>query len=180
MTKLTPLKKLAIVAGIQLLILASVIGFKQYTLWTGETVLLKVQPVDPRDPFRGDYFTVRYEISEIDRSLLDEYIDGSGFVELREGADGYWHPVAVHDNREREFGGTVIIKGKPDYTWYQGDETIEFDYGIEELFIPEGSGDQIPFEPGTEVAVAVKVDRFGNAIPRYFVVDGERFDLRRD
>jgi uncharacterized membrane-anchored protein len=116
----------------------------------------------------------------VSRSLLDESIEGSGFVELREGADGYWHAVAVHDNREHDFDDTVIIKGKPDYRWSRGNDAFTFDYGIEELFIPEGSGGQIPFGPGAEVAVAVKVDRFGNAVPRHFVVDGERFDLKRD
>jgi uncharacterized membrane-anchored protein len=175
---LSPAKKLAIVVAVQLLILASVIGFKQYTVWTGTTVLLKVEPVDPTDPFRGDYLTVRYEISDIDRGLIDEYIDDTGYVELQKGEDGYWHAVAVHDRRGHDFDDTVIIRGEPDYNQYSR-TTLHFEYGIEDLFIPEGSGDQVPFGDDVTVAVAVKVDRFGNAVPRYLTVDGERFDLKR-
>ena len=33
------------------------------TLTTGETILLRVVPVDPRDLFRGDYVILSYEIS---------------------------------------------------------------------------------------------------------------------
>ncbi|HEY8173614.1 MAG TPA: GDYXXLXY domain-containing protein [Dehalococcoidia bacterium] len=179
--KMTPLRKLGIVVAVQLAVLFSVIAFKQYTVWTGETVLLKVQPVDPRDPFRGDYTTVRYEISNLSSELVYRDgggIDGSAFIELREGDDGYWRAVAVHDNRERDFDDSVIVKGKPDYSRFNRD-TISFVYGIEELFIPEGSGNQLPFGPDHTIAVAIKVDRFGNAIPRYFVVDGERLELQR-
>lgn len=179
---LSPAKKLAIVAAVQILILSSVIGFKQYTVATGETVLLKVEPYDPRDPFRGDYVQVRYEISTLDDGLLvDGYIDGKAFVELTEGDDGYWHAVAIHDDRKREFAGSRIIKGAPQYSGRFDDYgTIRLDYGIEEIFIPEGSGDQIPFGSDSTIAVAVKIDRFGNAVARYFTVDGKRLDLKRD
>ncbi len=176
-----PLTKIAIVAAVQLLVLLSVLGFKQYTVWTGETVLLEVAPLDPRDPFRGDYVTVRYDISNLDRSELtgDDYPSDTVYVELRERGDGLWHAVAIHDDREHSFDGTVLIKGDIDYGRFGGN-TLTIDYGIEEIFIPEGSGGQIPFGSDHVVAVKVKVDRFGNAVTRSFVVDGEPFDLKRD
>jgi uncharacterized membrane-anchored protein len=176
-----PLPRLLAVVGLQLLILLSIIGFKQYTVWTGETVLLKTQPYDLRDLLRGDYVTVRYDISTIDARTIagDDDLYGDVYVELRQGADGYWEPVAVHNGREHEFDGTELIKGFAGYS-YDGQSTYEIEYGIEEIFIPEGSGDQIP--PSTRerpVGVEVKVDRFGNAVPRHFVVDGVPLDLER-
>lgn len=183
-----PLPKLIAVVALQFLILASVIGFKQYTVWTGETVLLRTQPVDPHDLVRGDHATVSYEISRLDSRDLagDEDPYGDVYVELREGADGYWDAVAIHDERERAFDGTVLIKGTIERTGYipgtaRRDYSIyELTYGIEQVFIPEGSGDQIPATTDdTIVAVEVKVDRFGNAVPRRFFVDGVPLDLER-
>jgi len=174
-----PLPKLILVAAVQLAILLSIIGFKQYTVWTSETVLLKVQPVDPRDLIRGDFIAVQYDISRIDTDDVagDRYADGKVYVELERGDDGYWNAVAIHDDREHSFDGTVLIEGHTQRRSSSGILLIE--YGIEEIFIPEGSGADLPFGPDHTVAVEVKVDRFGNAVPRRFFVNGEPFDLER-
>lgn len=177
-----PSVRLAAVAALQALLLLSIIAFKQYTIWSGETVLLKTVPVDPRDPLRGDYAVVRYEISQLDSRGLagDRYVGGEVYVELREGDDGYWHAVAIHEDRERSFDGTVLIKGRvTSASHLRGYVIYNVEYGIEQVFIPEGSGAQIPFPGDDEVAVAVKVDRFGNAVPRHFVVNGEELPLKR-
>ena len=179
-----PLTRLVLVVALQFVVLLSVIGFKQYTVWTGETVLLKTQPVDPRDPLRGDYATVRYDISRIDTRTVagDDDVYGEVYVELRAGTDGYWEAVAVHNGRERAFDGTVLIKGNAGYSRSSssGGNTYDIKYGIEQVFIPEGSGGQIPASTrDTIVAVEVKVDRFGNAVPRRFFVDGVPLDLKR-
>jgi uncharacterized membrane-anchored protein len=173
-----PLTKLAIVVAVQLLILLSILGFKQYTIWTGETVRLAVAPVDPRDPIRGDYVTLSYDISRLDPDELpgDRYPSGTVYVELRERDDGIWEAVAVHEDRDREFDGTVLLKGDVQYFGGRGN-TMNIEYGIEELFIPEGSGADIPWD--RDVAVELKVDRFGNAVLRHLLVDGEKLDLER-
>ena len=175
-----PIVKIAIVGGVQVLLLLSLIGFKQYTIWTGETVLLKVQPVDPRDLLRGDYVTVQYEISNLDTDRLagDDDVYERIYVELQEEDDGYWSAVAVHDRRQRTFDNTVLIDGE---VWSAGfdDGSRNVRYGIEDIFIPEGSGSQLPFGDDHVVAVGVSIDRWGNAIPREFFVDGEPFPLKR-
>ncbi len=178
---MTPIRKLAIVVGVQVLILLSVLGFKQYTIWTGETVVLAVAPVDPRDLIRGDYMTVQYDISTLDPDKLagDEYPSDRVYVELRESEGGTWDAVAIHDGRERSFDDTVLLKGDMKYRSFRNGDELTVDYGIEEIFIPEGSGSQLPFGDGHTVAVEVKVDRFGNAVPRRFLVDGEPFELER-
>jgi uncharacterized membrane-anchored protein len=173
-----PLTKLAIVVAVQVVILLSILGFKQYTVWTGETVRLAVAPVDPRDPLRGDYVTLAYDISRLDPDEVagDDYPSGTVYVELREADDGLWEAVAIHEDRDREFDGTVLLKGKVEYVGGRGD-TLNVRYGIEELFIPEGSGGDIPWD--RDVAVELKVDRFGNAVVRHLLVDGEKLDLER-
>jgi len=56
---------LASAIGFQLLVLVGMIVLKAAPLWMGETVLLRVVPVDPRDMFRGDYVTLSYDFSRI-------------------------------------------------------------------------------------------------------------------
>jgi uncharacterized membrane-anchored protein len=177
-TNMATLPKIAIVLAIQLVIIASVVGFKQYTVWTGETVVLAVEPVDPRDPFRGDYVTFQYDISRIDPDELrgNRYAYGDVYVELRQGNDGTWDAVAIHDDREHDFDDTVLLKGEAE-SFGGPDNLINVEYGIEELFIPEGSGSDIPWD--RDVSVEIKVDRFGNAVPRHLLVDGEKLDLER-
>jgi hypothetical protein len=91
----------------------------------------------------------------------------------------------VHGGREHAFAGSVLLRG--DIERYYGsdegrlpiDNTIRVHYGIEQIFVPEGSGGDLPSGREHVIAVELKVDRFGNAVPRRFLVDGQPFDLRR-
>ena len=56
-------KVLLVTVVAQLVILLSMIAIRAVPLMTGQTVLVRVQPVDPRDLFRGDYVTLSYEFS---------------------------------------------------------------------------------------------------------------------
>jgi len=178
-----PIARLAIVVGVQLLIVVGLIGFKQYTLWTADDVLLRVQTGDPRDLVGSRAAPVRYEISELDLNELagDRDVFAMAWVELQEQPDGYWQAVAVHgDGGERSFDGTVLLKGEiRDYRFgsARGEPTIVVAYGIEDVFI--ASGDGVPSGDGHDVAMKVAVDRWGEGIPRDFYIDGERFDLTR-
>jgi uncharacterized membrane-anchored protein len=179
-------RKLIIVAAVQFLILFAVLGFKQYTVWTGETVLLRTEPVDPRDPFRGDFASVRYEISTLDVAQLagDDYLSGTVYVELREDENGYAVAVAVHEDRDHAFDDTLLIKGRVIDERFEGGpagvrHTFALKYGIEDIFIPEDSGADLPSPDEGTLAVEVKVDRFGNAVARGFMLDGRPLDLSR-
>ncbi len=169
------------VMAFQFLILSSVIGFKQYTVLTGETVVLKVQPIDPRSLFRGDYVSLMYDVSVLDTAALagDDYPSDTVWVELAKGDDGYWHAAAVYDSRRRVSDGHVLLKGKAEPARFGGGErSIRVAYGIEEVFVPEGSGRAVE-TTRQDIGVEVKVDRFGNAVARRILIDGEPFKLER-
>jgi uncharacterized membrane-anchored protein len=182
---MSPAKKLAIVIVLQFLVLFSVLAFKQYTVWTSETVLLKLQPADLRDFPRANDATVEYEISRLDRTSI-AWDESAGtccgmpvYVELQKQDDGLWKAIAAHDSHTHTVDGTVLIKGRAQGEYlYQG-QTVSVYYGIEDVFVPEGSASQLPTGRDHTIAVEVKVDRFGNATPRHFVVDGQQVDLSR-
>ena len=49
--------------GFQFAVLAGMIALHAAPLMFGETIRLKVEPVDPRDVMRGDYVILSYDIS---------------------------------------------------------------------------------------------------------------------
>ncbi len=56
---------LVIGASAQLVVLIGMIVLRSIPYFGGQTVLLQVQPVDPRDMFRGDYVVLSYEFSRL-------------------------------------------------------------------------------------------------------------------
>lgn len=55
---------------LQVLLLAGIIGYREYWIATGDRVLLRTAPVDPRDIFRGDYVQLSYDITNLDLDSL--------------------------------------------------------------------------------------------------------------
>ena len=58
--------KFAFFVLLQVALLVGIIAYRQYWVATGEKILLRTAPVDPRDIFRGDYVSLRYDISTLD------------------------------------------------------------------------------------------------------------------
>ncbi len=80
----------------QMIVLSSMIVQHGYTLFTGDSILLRVIPVDPRDPLRGDYVILRYPFSNLwpqGYGHWDESRIGSEvFVTLEPDSDGkHWN-----------------------------------------------------------------------------------------
>ena len=169
------------VVGLQFLLLFSVVGFKQYVIASGMTVLLKVQPVDPRSLFQGDYVHLRYDISNFRSGQLagdDVYsLGSSAYVELARGDDGYWRGVAIYRGSHHVPAGHVLIKGKVEDRSFAPNSSYGFTYGIEDVFVPEGSGRAVETARG-DIGVEVKVDRFGNAVARRIIIGGQPFKPR--
>lgn len=166
--------------AVQFILLSSVIAFKQFTIWTGETVVLRVEPLDPRDLFRGDYVRLRFAISRIDPAAVggdDDIGYDSIWVELVPGEDGIWQPAAIWRRRPTLADGHVAIKGDIIGVPYSTSPFVEVEYGVEDVFIPAGAGRTIETATGT-VTLETKVDLFGRAIARRILIDGRPFEVK--
>src|SRR3982750_2863081 len=62
---------LLVTAAAQLFILLAMIAVREVPLVMGQTVLVRVVPVDPRDMFRGDYVRLSYAFSRIPPSEVE-------------------------------------------------------------------------------------------------------------
>jgi uncharacterized membrane-anchored protein len=141
-----------LVAVIQIGFLGWSIMGRAAILRDGREVLLKVEPVDPRDLLRGDYVRLGYEAGMVDRALFinppaDTYqaIDQTVFVRLEKGSDRYWRPVSasIGQPADTPADGQVDLRGT--LTGYEtigsGDaRVLQVNYGIERYYVPEGEG----------------------------------------
>lgn len=116
----------------------------------GTEVLLRVQPVDPRDLLRGDYVFLSYDISRLPAKLFADLPSGQGdiregpvTVRLRKGNDGHWQALTAWRGAASSAPGAdeVDVKGRV----FTGlgltpDSTVSVSYGIERFYLPENEG----------------------------------------
>jgi uncharacterized membrane-anchored protein len=141
------------VALAQIAFLGWMIAGRAAILRNGQEILLKVEPVDPRDLLRGDYVRLGYEIGSVPVALIaDRPAEGSVeggpiHVRLRKQDDGLWRAVSASLGEKPPAPpdpGDVDIRGR-----IQGNASlaeggsISVDYGLERFYVPEGEGKAI-------------------------------------
>src|SRR3990167_3509976 len=112
--------------GILLLILLAFLMYYAWPSLTGKTIVLATQPVDPFDPLRGQYMTIRYDIGSIpDAGTLQ--VGDTVYVILAENSSGIWTLQGTSS-----FAPTAgdFIKGMVVNDW--GDQ-LQVEYGIEQF-----------------------------------------------
>jgi uncharacterized membrane-anchored protein len=148
------------VVALQILSLFGMIGFKSSVLITGQTIILKSVPVDPRDLMRGDYVRIRWAIADLDRMMKGDGAKleiGDGIYVLLEKGNPDWKPTAISSERPSLDEDQAVIKGtviglRP--------LSIQVDYGMDSYYVPEGKGREYERIKYWEV----KVNRRGNAV----------------
>jgi uncharacterized membrane-anchored protein len=133
---------LVITAVAQLLILLAMIGLRSLPLLTGQTVLVRVVPVDPRDLFRGDYVILSYDFSRVSpqeieglpetwRGKRSQWEDRTIYVPLVQDAD------RVHWKAEKV---TAVKPASGPFLKGQMGRYGSLRFGIESYFVQEGTG----------------------------------------
>ena len=167
--------KFIIAIAIQTAILFFIILFKLLILSGGEEVFLKIRPVDPRDPFRGDYITFQYDISRIKGSFFDssEKIKYGDKIYIPLLKRKNYHIATNRISKNKPDTG-IFIKGTVNDIRQKGDSLDEVfvSYGIEEYFIPENSGRNVSFNRQNTFAKVV-LDKNGNAVLKNVYVNGK-------
>lgn len=139
-----------LVAVLQVAFLGWMIAGRAAILRNGAEVLLKVEPVDPRDLLRGDYVRLGYEISSIPANLVTNLpandaalSEGPIFVRIGKDADGYWRArsATLGAPATTPATGELDIRGTASALWRADpDARIFVTYGIERYYVPEGEG----------------------------------------
>jgi uncharacterized membrane-anchored protein len=181
MTKQT---KFFLAIVLQVVIIFTIIFIKLSILTGGTEVLLKIEPVDPRDMLRGDYITFQYGISNTSSYYgYNQQIKNGDtvYVVLRQ-SDKYW--IAENVQKYKPIGTELFIRGRVESGGIESETTdllsrqhfggssLHIVYGIEQYFIPEGKGRNFSFW-NKEVAAKVAVDDDGNAVLKQIYVDNK-------
>ena len=140
------------IAVAQIAFLGWVIVGRASILQNGTEILLKTQPVDPRDLFRGDYVRLGYSISVVptneitDINGADATVDGPIYALISKQPDGYWTLVSASFSKPDQpvSPDQAVIQGHVDEGWsLNADSSLTVLYGIERFYVPEGDGLEI-------------------------------------
>lgn len=165
----------------QALVLAWMALDREWILRTGQVVFLRTAPIDPRDPFRGDFVRLDYDINTVPLedgvpSTPDEQRKRRRhevvYTRLTPAGDGVFEALGA--TRRRPADG-VVIRGRTDDGWRFTDTAgrpVTVRYGIEQLFVEQGRGLAIERRRGTRdsvqvpMEVEVAIGRSGTAVVR--------------
>ncbi|WP_422370222.1 GDYXXLXY domain-containing protein [Hoeflea sp.] len=177
-----------VVCGLFLLgTLAVMIESRASVLRNGVEVVLKSEPIDPRDLMRGDYVRLGYGqgISVIGEDLVnDDWPDQDTvqpvWVILSAGEDGLHAAREVRFSRPAEIEeGDVVMRSLPVRirvaTNGRGANVIDRPrFGIERYYVPEGEGLEIEKARNEgRTTVAVRVSEAGDPQIARLMIDGE-------
>lgn len=136
------------------------------TLAFGKNVLLKCHTYDPRDPFKGDYVSVTYDLGA--KVKFKDFKPGdTAFLTLKKGAS-CWEPIAANKEKPKNLKNDEAVM-KVTYEAGQGAEA-SITTGIEKFYVPEGAGASVNSE-GLTAEVALSND--GEPVLRRMLSDGK-------
>ncbi|MFA6567123.1 MAG: GDYXXLXY domain-containing protein [Victivallales bacterium] len=148
---------------LQLFALIYMAGVREAIIHTGKTVFLGTAPVDPRDPFRGDYVSLKYEISEIPlrkfRGTLPADKSAKYYTVLKKGESDLFD--LDYCTTVRPAGDAVFIKGRNEYRFNPASQKyLPLKYGIEKYFVQQKKGLDIEKRAGrgNDVHVPLEVE----------------------
>lgn len=153
--------------------LVSMIWDRAALLQSETEVTLAIEPVDPRDLFRGDHVILRYEISQLEEGKLpgdDGFEEGQDIHVCLEEQGAVWKPVSLH--RAQPEGDGACILGLVDRI--VAGRLLHITYGIESYFVPEGTGLALEHQRNEgRLTIRVALGENGEPAIKALLLDGE-------
>lgn len=150
-----------IVALLWVLVLVTIYTQHQRIVTTGKIITLKTEPIDPRDPFKGDNVKLLYDISTIRGPLTEaektELLRTKKIFAVLKPVEHYW--VLDYFTTKRPWGKTYV----QGWVWGEISEFMRVQYNIESFYVPEGRGKEVEAHQGNDLFVQVYVDEKGSA-----------------
>jgi uncharacterized membrane-anchored protein len=172
------LKLVILVLALQTAWLLGTVVRQENLLRTGQAVLLETQPVDPRDPLRGDFVRLNYKISDVPAKLFSPPVKTDPpygtkiFVALAPaGTNQFWEVTRASTESLAPAANEVMLRGKTAWSWRNGTNSIHVEYGIEQYYVAEGTGN-----PHGRLTAQAAVSKSGRASLKELFVDGKPYE----
>ncbi|GIW63433.1 MAG: hypothetical protein KatS3mg091_235 [Patescibacteria group bacterium] len=184
-TRLTYNQRFVIAVLIQLAIILAIV-LPKLILATKTTIYLRAELVDPRSPLRGDYLVLEYpNLSKLSETYYISKPTKETIVDTRQKTLDLKRKDTVYTRLIKvggEWQAAAFTKEKPDpneFVFIKGiikDITINqitkdyqeyiyhIEYGIENYFIPENSGEKYSTNPNKYLLAEITVDENGNSL----------------
>jgi uncharacterized membrane-anchored protein len=135
-------KVLLVTVIAQLVILVGMIGLRAMPLVTGQTVLVRVQPVDPRDLFRGDYVILSYDFSRTPREGIEGLSESERASWKKLEGRPVYVPLVPDSIPGHHRAGKVTVVKPESGLFIKGhmERYGSMKFGIESYFVQEGTG----------------------------------------
>ncbi|WP_082234679.1 GDYXXLXY domain-containing protein [Halobacillus massiliensis] len=145
-----------LIIGLQFIFLISMMAAYYLMDEVGETIRLETEPMDPRDPFYGDYVTLRYSIEEVpkERWIAEQEPQRGDIVYLllEEKENGLYELVSASDQQQESQSNQVELKAKLEWPL---EDSYQMNIGLDRYFVEEGSGQELEQEPQQIVEIVV-------------------------
>ncbi len=160
--------KTIIISAFWLIIAICFILFNEKIFLTGQTIDLKVHPIDPSDLLRGQYVRLEYDISKIPVKKMSTYERKQQvYVTLKKAPDGLYTAKSVLSKKPAN--DELYIKGKVKYAGWNSTLDKDFrelniEYGIENFFTKQDEAKRLEDDLAKKGGIAtVVVDKHGRA-----------------
>lgn len=138
--------------SLPLIILLSMSIVPLMTYFFGETIYLETMPVDPWDPFRGEYVSLNFEINEVPKSKFPEELKNEPTYDDYKNKDLYAVLKQEGDYYVVDYM-SFTAPNHPYYLWAKVNSsaplnnlysnTIYVEYPIDRYFVPENTGSEL-------------------------------------
>jgi len=162
--------------ALQLAVLGYMIYGRESVVSGGQRIYMATAPIDPRDPFRGDFVRLRYPVNNINSAPVqwsepDKVIKKGDVIYalLEKKPSGLYEAVLFTDTRPKS---GLFIRGRSSLRPFAtgGNWLSGVRFGIEQLFVEQGSGLAIEEKRGirgglqTAMEVEIAVNSKGTAV----------------
>lgn len=159
------IKRLTITLVVLFLIVGTFILYLSWPLLAGKTIILATRPVDPFEPFRGQYMAINYEISSI--PFIEGFKEGNKvYVILKPDESKIWRYEGATLTKPSQ---GIFIAGVVESVYV---EDMRVRYGIEQFFF-ERNADL----PTRNITVEAKVDDSGQARISNLLYNGKPVEI---
>lgn len=153
---------------------------REHVIRNGRSISIKTAPIDPRDPFRGDFVRLRYAMNSFGNAPIQwqpvdyEPKKGDKIYAVLNQRSGGLHEILYFTNKLPDLDATpenIAIRGRVTYISNQNWPNVRnAKFGVEQFFVEQGRGIDIENRRGTRgeiqnaMHIAMSVSDDGTAV----------------